>query len=237
MSAAKPRRCSAVGVGVDFAGVKALDEVDLELEPGGDPRPDRPERGRQDHPRERALRLPAADQARPARRRGGHRACRRTSSPLRGLARTFQSVRLFARADACSRTSSSARSAAASASPAGARAAERCSSGWASTHAAQLAGRRAARTGEERRLGILRALAVRPRSCCSTSRPRGSTRRESDELVATLPRLPGRVRLGLLVIEHDMRADHAALRADPGARLRQDDRRGHARRGAQGSGA
>ena len=46
---------------------------------------------------------------------------------------------------------------------------------------------------------------------------------------------PGRLLVRAVVIEHDMRADHAALRADPGARLRQDDQHRDAGRGAKRS--
>ena len=42
-------------------------------------------------------------------------------------------------------------------------------------------------------------------SCCSTSPPRDSTRRESDELVDALISLRDAFDVGLLVIEHDMR--------------------------------
>jgi branched-chain amino acid transport system ATP-binding protein len=59
--------------------------------------------------------------------------------------------------------------------------------------------------GEERRLGILRALAARPAVLLLDEPAAGLNEAESDELVATLRGARERFGCGLMVIEHDMR--------------------------------
>jgi branched-chain amino acid transport system ATP-binding protein len=59
--------------------------------------------------------------------------------------------------------------------------------------------------GAERRIGILRALAMRPSFLLLDEPAAGLNEAESDELVHTLAGLPDEYSLGLLVIEHDMR--------------------------------
>jgi branched-chain amino acid transport system ATP-binding protein len=59
--------------------------------------------------------------------------------------------------------------------------------------------------GDERRVGILRALATGPTFLLLDEPAAGLNEAESDELVETLSKLPEEFGLGLLVIEHDMR--------------------------------
>jgi len=59
--------------------------------------------------------------------------------------------------------------------------------------------------GEERRLGIARALAASPRFLLLDEPAAGLNEHESDDLVGTLARLNEEGEIGLLVVEHDMR--------------------------------
>ena len=59
--------------------------------------------------------------------------------------------------------------------------------------------------GEERRLGIARALATRPSFLLLDEPAAGLDEAESDGLVAALARIRRAYALGLVVIEHDMR--------------------------------
>jgi branched-chain amino acid transport system ATP-binding protein len=59
--------------------------------------------------------------------------------------------------------------------------------------------------GDERRLGIARALATRPRFLLLDEPSAGLDDRESDELMRTIGQIRGEVGCGVLVIEHDMR--------------------------------
>jgi branched-chain amino acid transport system ATP-binding protein len=58
--------------------------------------------------------------------------------------------------------------------------------------------------GEERRLGLVRTLAVRPRFLLLDEPAAGLNELETKALVGTLAALPADFELGLLVIEHDM---------------------------------
>jgi ABC-type branched-subunit amino acid transport system ATPase component len=59
--------------------------------------------------------------------------------------------------------------------------------------------------GEARRVGVLRALAMRPHFLLLDEPAAGLNESESDELQRFLATLPGQFDLGLLVVEHDMR--------------------------------
>jgi branched-chain amino acid transport system ATP-binding protein len=60
-------------------------------------------------------------------------------------------------------------------------------------------------SGEERRLQVGRAIAMRPRFLFLDEPAAGLNEVESDELAATIANLPTRLGCGVLVIEHDMR--------------------------------
>ena len=82
------------------------------------------------------------------------------------------------------------------------------------------------RTGEERRLGDRPgARHAAARSCCSTSRPPGSTRRRATSSSTSLAAIRDDFGCGAARDRARHARDHAALRADPGPRLRQDDQR------------
>ena len=59
--------------------------------------------------------------------------------------------------------------------------------------------------GQERRLGVARALAMRPRFLILDEPGSGLNEKESDELVTLLAEVGHEFSLGMLVIEHDMR--------------------------------
>jgi len=60
-------------------------------------------------------------------------------------------------------------------------------------------------SGEERRLQVARAIAMRPRFLFLDEPAAGLNEVESDELAETISNLPARLDCGVLVIEHDMR--------------------------------
>jgi ABC-type branched-subunit amino acid transport system ATPase component len=120
-----------------------------------------------------------------------------------GLARTFQNVRLFGRLTVFENVELGALGG-------GLRTAEARELTWSLLERVNLAERARMRAdslpyGEERRVGILRALAMRPRFLLLDEPAAGLNEAESDELMETLGRLPGEFGLGLLIIEHDMR--------------------------------
>jgi branched-chain amino acid transport system ATP-binding protein len=192
----------ARGVGVDFAGLRALAEVDLTLERGGilgliGPNGagkttlvnvlsgfQRPTSGNVFLDRRDVTREPPHKLA------------------LYGLGRTFQSVRLFARLTVLENVLAGA-----VAGGLRSRAARELS--WALLERMRmgpLAALPAASLpqGEERRLGIIRALAIRPRFLLLDEPAAGLNEVESASLMETLAELPADFELGLLVIEHDM---------------------------------
>jgi branched-chain amino acid transport system ATP-binding protein len=59
--------------------------------------------------------------------------------------------------------------------------------------------------GDERKLGMLRALAARPRFLLLDEPAAGLDDSESEELIATLARIRERFSLGILLIDHDMK--------------------------------
>jgi branched-chain amino acid transport system ATP-binding protein len=60
-------------------------------------------------------------------------------------------------------------------------------------------------SGEERRLQVARAIAMRPKFLFLDEPAAGLNEVESDELVETIAGLPERLGCAVLVIEHDMR--------------------------------
>jgi branched-chain amino acid transport system ATP-binding protein len=120
----------------------------------------------------------------------------------RGLGRTFQSVRLFGRLTVFDNVLAGAVAGGMRMRPARELAwtlLERLSlADVASVPAAALP------HGEERRLGIIRALATRPRFLLLDEPAAGLNELETTALRETLATLPRDFALGLLVIEHDM---------------------------------
>lgn len=121
----------------------------------------------------------------------------------RGLVRTFQAIRLFPALTVFENVEA----AAVCAAP-GRRAARALS--WELLTSMKLENRaddtaRELPHGDERKLGIARALALRPTFLLLDEPAAGLNEAEGDELVALLVGLRDRFALGLLVIEHDMR--------------------------------
>ena len=192
----------AVGIGVEFAGLKALSEVDLALEqqeilgligPNGAGKTtlvnvlsgfQRPTTGR--------VLLGSRDVT----------GAQPHKLAVRGLGRTFQSVRLFARLTVFENVMAGAIAGGLRSKPAR----ELSWSLLERMNLNHLAALPAASLphGEERRLGIIRALAVRPRFLLLDEPAAGLNEHETRGLVVTLSTLPHEFELGLLVIEHDM---------------------------------
>jgi|SRR4051794_26951438 len=192
----------AVGVGVEFSGLKALTAVDLTLGqneilgligPNGAGKTtlvnvlsgfQRPTTGQ--------VLLASRDVT----------AARPQKLALRGLGRTFQSVRLFSRLTVFENVM-------AGAIAGGLRSKPARELSWSLLERMNLAHLATAPAeslphGEERRLGIIRALAVRPRFLLLDEPAAGLNETETNVLIGTLSTLPTDFGLGLLVIEHDM---------------------------------
>ena len=120
-----------------------------------------------------------------------------------GLARTFQGTRLFAGLTVFENVEVAAVANGASRRDARA-AARRLLADLQLEGSARLAAG-ALSHGEERKLGIARALAVQPRFLLLDEPAAGLDEQESDALVGALTRIRDAAGLGLLVIEHDMR--------------------------------
>lgn len=194
---------SAAGIGVNFAGVKALSDVDLEIREGeilGLIGPNgagkttflnvltgyqEPDAGRIELGGEDITDRTPADRCR------------------RGVVRTFQGTRLFGdlsvrenievAAISCSRSTAEAEDIAAELLVL-LDLTERAESSADSLP-----------YGDERRLSIARALATSPRFLLLDEPAAGLNESESDELLATLQQIHRDYECGLLVVEHDMR--------------------------------
>jgi branched-chain amino acid transport system ATP-binding protein len=190
-------------VRVQFVGVRALDDVDLELArgeilgligPNGAGKTtlvntlsgyQRPDAG--------VVRL------------GGTVVTRWSPDRLAraGLARTFQNVRLFPNLTVFENVRLGT-------STMGVRAKEATRLAWELLARLGLDARAALRAsslphGEERRVGIARALATRPAFVLLDEPAAGLNETESDELLQALADIPAQYGCGLMVIEHDMR--------------------------------
>jgi ABC-type branched-subunit amino acid transport system ATPase component len=196
-------RLTAEGVDVSFAGVRALAGVDLDLREGeilGLIGPNgagkttlvnvltgyqRPSSGRVD--------LAGRDVTRWApERRAKH-----------GLARTFQAVRLFGRLTAAENVEVAAVATGTRSQSARARARDILATMGLSHRADAPAS--SLPLGEERLLGIARALATAPRWLLLDEPAAGLNEEEGDRLFESLLAVRQREGCGLLVIEHDMR--------------------------------
>jgi ABC-type branched-subunit amino acid transport system ATPase component len=121
----------------------------------------------------------------------------------RGLARTFQSVRLFGRLTALENVEVGAVAVGASRRRARRLAEEIL--GWLGLRHRRRARAESLPLGEERLLGIARALAGEPRWVLLDEPAAGLNESEGDALLAALRAARDRLGCGLLVIEHDMR--------------------------------
>lgn len=121
----------------------------------------------------------------------------------RGLGRTFQGIRTFGRLSVFENLEVGALGV-------GMRSAEARELAAGLLERARLADRarvpaRALAHGEARRVGVLRALAMRPRFLLLDEPAAGLNDEESDDLLEFLSGLPGELGLGILIVEHDMR--------------------------------
>jgi ABC-type branched-subunit amino acid transport system ATPase component len=195
-------RLEARGVKVHFAGVRAVDGVDLTLErseilgligPNGAGKTTLVNAlsGFQE-PTQGAIALGSADVTSwPPERLARH-----------GLARTFQNVRLFSHLSAFENVETAAVAVGLGRRAARARAAEALETLGLSARAHVAA--RALPHGEQRRLGIARALASGPAFLLLDEPAAGLNEDESHALGVALRALHKRFECGLLVIEHDM---------------------------------
>jgi branched-chain amino acid transport system ATP-binding protein len=120
-----------------------------------------------------------------------------------GLVRTFQGIRLFGSMTALENVEAAALGAGARRAAASRRAAETLELLGLGARADRRADTLA--HGDARRLGIARALALRPRLLMLDEPAAGLNEAESDALLDVLARIRGELGCGLLVIEHDMR--------------------------------
>ena len=120
-----------------------------------------------------------------------------------GVSRTFQSVRLFPRLSVLDNVALGAAGLGVSQRRARELAqqllARARATAWADLPAAALP------HGEERRVGIMRALAMQPRFLFLDEPAAGLDEQESDALLGWLQEIPSQLGCGMLVIEHDMR--------------------------------
>ena len=136
-------------------------------------------------------------------RRGHHRPAAAHGSPARGIARSFQIVRLFRNLTV--RENVEARRDRARPGPAARRG--RLADGAArrvrpSQRADDFAG--SLSYGDERRVEIARALAAAPTFLLLDEPAAGMNEAETERLLALLAALPEAQSLGLLIIDHDM---------------------------------
>jgi branched-chain amino acid transport system ATP-binding protein len=196
-------RLEAVGVGVSFGGLKAVGNVDLVLGrgeilgligPNGAGKTtlvnvlsgyQRPTRGR--------IRLDGVDVT----------GLGPPQLAWRGLARTFQGVRVFADMTVYENVELGAIGVRTSRREARELALELLARVGLSDKADAIVS--ALPQGDERRIGILRALATRPRFLLLDEPAAGLNENETDALVASLAAIRDDFGCGLLVIEHDMR--------------------------------
>jgi branched-chain amino acid transport system ATP-binding protein len=193
----------ASGVSVYFAGLRAVDEVDVALDRGeilGLIGPNGAGKTTLVNALSGFQRPTAGSIYLDEREVTGWPAHRLTKN---GLARTFQSVRLFPRLSVLENVTAGALALGISLAEAETRARAMLDEAELG-HLAALRGD-ALSHGDERRVGIVRALATRPTFLLLDEPAAGLNEADSDELVRTLAVLPAQFGLGLLVIEHDMR--------------------------------
>jgi branched-chain amino acid transport system ATP-binding protein len=120
-----------------------------------------------------------------------------------GLARTFQTIRLFHELTVMENVEVAAvsmgRSRRQAVDIASALLEEMDLSGWGSRLASEIP------FGHQRRLEIARALAMRPKFLLLDEPAAGLNEEESDEMLALLRGVPASKNVGVLIVEHDMR--------------------------------
>jgi ABC-type branched-subunit amino acid transport system ATPase component len=120
-----------------------------------------------------------------------------------GIARTFQTIRLFRELSVIENVQVAAVSMGLPRSAARRRAQDVLAEMMLSDWSAQRAG--ALPYGMERRVEVARALAMEPRYLLLDEPAAGLNEDESDELLEILAPMPARKNLGMLIVEHDMR--------------------------------
>jgi branched-chain amino acid transport system ATP-binding protein len=192
----------AISVGVSFAGIRALSDVSLSLDNGeilGLIGPNGAGKTTLVNVLS-GFQRPTSGQV----LLGGRNVTRLPPQKLaaQGLGRTFQSVRLFGRLTVFDNVLAGAVAGGMRMRPARELTRtllERMNLADSATVAAG-----ALPHGKERRLGIIRALAARPRFLLLDEPAAGLNESETETLTETLAALPRDFGLGLLVIEHDM---------------------------------
>ena len=120
-----------------------------------------------------------------------------------GIARTFQTIRLFRELTVIENVQVAAVSMGLARAAARRRAEEVLAEMMLSAWGAKQAG--ALPYGLERRVEVARALAMEPRFLLLDEPAAGLNEDESDELLEILAPIPARKNLGMLIVEHDMR--------------------------------
>ena len=119
-----------------------------------------------------------------------------------GIARTFQNIRLFDGLTVYQNVLTAALS-----TLDGKRATERCETAIVAMGVSQFAGNDANTLsyGDQRRVEIARALACEPSLLFLDEPAAGMNREETDDLMATLQKLTGKLGLGVLIVDHDLK--------------------------------
>ncbi|NUS68646.1 MAG: branched-chain amino acid ABC transporter ATP-binding protein/permease [Ensifer adhaerens] len=123
--------------------------------------------------------------------------------PVAGLARTFQNIRLFKNLTVIENVTVAASALKADGEDPAARALTVLSEVGLAEFADRLAGTLS--YGAQRRLEIARALALKPRYLLLDEPAAGMNPAETEELMHVLDRIRTKYRLGLLVVEHDLK--------------------------------
>ena len=214
------RSSSSPRVTMRFGGLVAVNELDLTIAAGPALRPDRAQRRRQDHRLQRHHRRLHADRGRhPLRGRLDRRASAAGRITRRGIARTFQNIRLFAEMsvldnvkvafDCRQATTLATRSCGRPLAPrgggAGRRARAASSSRSSSSTSSPTSSAKNLPYGSQRRLEIARALATAPRLLLLDEPAAGMNPHESNELMDLIRWVRDQFGMTILLVEHNMK--------------------------------